>query len=750
VADDAAKLGSYLSVALPDVVLLRHDVSWGSPDSILSQIRSYCSSPVALIIRRSTPLAPGNAVGVADHVILEEQLSSASLRDGPLGHLSGKRVFRRTGDSEGGAGWTELPDASRGFLESPLPSQRTERLEPGEMDRELQRRFQTLMENVSDVVWVMGPHMRFLYISPSIRDLLGIEAEQALNEDPFTFVPEENRAWVRSVFASKLERGAGDLAVPAGPTTLEIELLDSHGRRIPVEVRMNALRDSQGQPGGLLGIARDITERKQAEKVREVQRRVAEAASSADDLPSLCSQVKAHLSRLTDTRSFFIAMLDPVTGSVSIPFSCSETLPSLSPSMLEPLFRVLLQTGRPILTTGSRITEFIGHGEVQRLPESLACVPLRMRGEITGCLATMNFENPGAFSREDIAMLEFVSAQVAMAVERLKAIEDLRKNEQQFRGFVESSTIGIGLFALDGRPLYRNSTLYEMLDITEESASQYNLLSDPMMPPGTIEAVLKGEPVSFEVRIDFDRTGRFAGRRKGVGWILKTISEIRSPLTPRGGFLVQIQDITSLRRTELLFRTLNEASGAVRGLQTEQEILSAVGWVLSQAGITLGILVPLEEGILGVRYASLTEDIGAKGSTGPGFRLEEVKIRTSAMPGLRDLLRGGSPIFLDDFEMVKKSLPPERASRLEMVAGAIGARSMLAVPLFVGDQVEGILSVHAKDLTADDSLAVIAFANSVGSALQSCRLRSGWGADPEEDTPRSSSPRRQRAKPARH
>jgi hypothetical protein len=85
-----------------------------------------------------------------------------------------------------------------------------------------------------------------------------------------------------------------------------------------------------------------------------------------------------------------------------------------------------------------------------------------------------------------------------------------------------------------------------------------------------------------------------------------------------------------------------------------------------------------------------------------------------------------------------------------MVAGAIGARSMLAVPLFVGDQVEGILSVHAKDLTADDSLAVIAFANSVGSALQSCRLRSGWGADPEEDTPRSSSPHRQRAKPARH
>lgn len=736
-------------MALPDAVLLRHEVSWGNPDSILAQIRSHCSSPVALIIRRSAPLAPGTAVGVADFVIVEEQLGPVSLRDGPLGHLPGKKVHRRAGPSESPAA-SDFSDTGRSTSGAASPFRWNDRTSSDTMEQNLQRRFQTLMESISDVVWVMGPHLRFLYVSPSVRDMLGADPEQVINEDPFIWVPEPNRAWVRSVFSSKLERGAGDLAAVGGPTTLEIEFENSEGRRVPVEIRMNALRDENGMPGGLLGVARDVTERKQAEKVREVQRRVAEAASSAEDLPSLCGQVRSHLSMLTDTRSFCIALRDPVTGDVSVPFSCSENWPYISPAMIEPLFDLLVESGRPIHATGARLGEIIGEHEGQRLPEAMACVPLRTRGEVMGCLAIMNFETSSALTREDIAMLEVVSSQVAMAVERLRAIEELRRSEQQFRGFVESSTIGVALFALDGRPLYRNSTLMEMLDLAVECGSQYNLISDPMMPPGTIDAVLRGETVSFEVRIDFDETGRIPGRRRGVGWILKTVSEIKSPLTPRGGFLVQVQDITSLRRTELLFRTLNEASSAIRGLQTEQEVMASIGWVLSQAGITLGILVPVEEEVLGIRYASLSDDARAKGLAVAGLRLEDVRIRASAMPGLRDLVKGGSPIFLDDFETVKASLPPEKISRLEVVTGAIGARSMLAVPLFVGERVEGILSVHAKGLTADDSLAVLAFANSVGSALLSCRLRSGRTSveDAGESSRRSSSLRRARAKPA--
>jgi two-component sensor histidine kinase len=47
--------------------------------------------------------------------------------------------------------------------------------------------------------------------------------------------------------------------------TLELENLCKDGSIIPVEVKVTLLRDAIGQPYGLLGITRDIAERKQAE-----------------------------------------------------------------------------------------------------------------------------------------------------------------------------------------------------------------------------------------------------------------------------------------------------------------------------------------------------------------------------------------------------------------------------------------------------------------------------------------------------
>lgn|GEM_PF-1685693 len=660
--------------------------------------------------------------------------------------MSGKRVYKRAG-AIGNQALGGPFEAAATVFGLPAREPWAERLDADAMEHSIQQRFQSLMENVSDVVWVMGPHLRFLYISPSVRDLLGVAPERIMDDDPFLWVPQESRDWVRSVFASKLERGAGDLAAPLGPTTLEMELENAEGVKVPVEVRMNALRDGTGRAAGLLGVARDVTERKQAEIVREAQRKVAEAASSSDNLLTLCRQVRANLSALTDTRNFCIAVRETAGGAVSMPFSCSEQSRGIPGRLLQEAFRLLDEGGRSLLLTGDRMRALCP-GE-EGLPACLVCVPFRMSGEAAGCIAVCSFDRADALGRRDVTMLEFVSDQVAMAVERLKAIEELRMSEQQFRGFVERSTIGLGLFDLDGRPIYRNSTLFQMLDLTEESAAQYNLFSDPLVPPGCFDAIRRGETVSFEVRIDFDRTEGARGGRKGIGWILKTLSEIRSPLTPRGGYLVQVQDISTLRRTEMLFRTLNEASSALRGLRTEQEVLAAVGWVLSQAGIAFGVLVPVEEGVLGVRYLGVPEGGPRDDQEVPGLDLSSVRMNISAMPGLRDLLRGGSPVFLDDFGAVGESLDPRRAKRFLAVARAMGARPALAVPLFAGDSVEGILSVHARDLTADDSLAVMAFANSVGSAILACRLRAGAASPDQPGSPRPSSPRRARAGRAR-
>lgn len=141
----------------------------------------------------------------------------------------------------------------------------TERKRMLEALGESERRYRLLAENVTDVIWTMDLTPRFTYFSPSIELLLGYSVEEAMALAIEQIVASKSSEVAMKVLAEELaieREGTGD---PSRSRLLELELNRKDGSTVWTEVKMTFLRDIGGKPMEILGVARDITDRKQVE-----------------------------------------------------------------------------------------------------------------------------------------------------------------------------------------------------------------------------------------------------------------------------------------------------------------------------------------------------------------------------------------------------------------------------------------------------------------------------------------------------
>jgi PAS domain S-box-containing protein len=95
-------------------------------------------------------------------------------------------------------------------------------------------------------------------------------------------------------------------------------------------------------------------------------------------------------------------------------------------------------------------------------------VPLYLGETAIGVMAVQDYGNPHAYGEDDQQLLTFVAAQVAIAVERKRAQDQLRKSEEKFKQLYERSPLGISRVAWDGRFLQVNESFARILGRTQE------------------------------------------------------------------------------------------------------------------------------------------------------------------------------------------------------------------------------------------------------------------------------------------
>jgi PAS domain S-box-containing protein len=167
----------------------------------------------------------------------------------------------------------------------------TERKQAEEALRRSEERYRMLADNMTDLIWVMGPDLKYTYTSPSTLRQRGLTMEE-LNALPLDQqIAPHSLEKVMQLYREILGRENPVIFDPPQPITLELEVYRKDGSSYWSETTFTLILDKQGKLVGILGSGRDVTERKRAEQaLRESEERFrtfieqsAEAVSLVDE-----------------------------------------------------------------------------------------------------------------------------------------------------------------------------------------------------------------------------------------------------------------------------------------------------------------------------------------------------------------------------------------------------------------------------------------------------------------------------------
>ncbi|MBC2769322.1 sensor domain-containing protein [Pusillimonas minor] len=183
-----------------------------------------------------------------------------------------------------------------------------------------------------------------------------------------------------------------------------------------------------------IGVARDITERKRAESLQAALYAISEAAHRADDLLTLFQHLHHIVGTLLPVDDFSVALVDPETGELGFPYPESKGSQMLAQlkEISGPLCSQIVRTGLPLLLNPTTMRPYLDELDVPPGVQSAAWlgVPLKSQHEVIGVIVLNSHPGGACYTHEDQALLQFVSTQIATAIERQKMQTRLKQMAQ--------------------------------------------------------------------------------------------------------------------------------------------------------------------------------------------------------------------------------------------------------------------------------------------------------------------------------
>jgi PAS domain S-box-containing protein len=344
----------------------------------------------------------------------------------------------------------------------------TERKQAETEMRRTSELLRAVADGTSDAVFVKDAQGRYLLFNEAAARFVGRRVEDVLGrDDTALFDPESARIIIesdRQVMAANAVRTVEEELTAAGVTRTYL------ATKAPYH-------DSQGNVIGLIGISRDITERKRHERRLAVFSRLGQQLNTAASPRAAAQVILAAADELFGWDAAVLNVYSPERDRIEAVLTMDtleagkvECPPAYTNAPPSPLARRVLEHGKLLLLRpdpqdmGPALRMF---GDTQRPSASLMYVPLREGARNTGLLSIQSYR-PQAYTSEDLEVLQSLADYCAGALNRLHTEALHRQSESQFRQLAELNILGILFWGADGQITEANDAFLQMVGYTRE------------------------------------------------------------------------------------------------------------------------------------------------------------------------------------------------------------------------------------------------------------------------------------------
>lgn len=415
---------------------------------------------------------------------------------------------------------------------------------------ELTRREKAVIDGTTDGVVIKDLEHRFLMINPAGAALLGRKPSEIIGQTVDDLLDPES--------ARKIKERDDEVLSNGKTITFELTARPAFGPPHTILTTRAPYRDRDGRIVGLIGINRDITARKRSEAERQINAEMVQGVIATDSLDELFALVHESISKAVPAQNCYVALYDPATDLLSIPFCVDQFDAVAEPRKLgRGLTAYVMRKDEPMLLTPDRIKRLIAAGEIDQigtLPAAWVGVPLRTSNRTVGVLVVQDYDDTNAYSEQDLALLSSVGDQLGLAIEQKRAAQALAASEKTYRALVDEGEGLICTHDLGGKLLSVNPAAARSLGYSIEELVGRKLVE--LVPPAIqpmfpyyLKQIAREQQVTGLLHL-VDKSGALRI------WLYRNtrIDEEGAPSYVLG----YAQDVTEMKQAEDKLRTLTE------------------------------------------------------------------------------------------------------------------------------------------------------------------------------------------------
>jgi PAS domain S-box-containing protein len=326
------------------------------------------------------------------------------------------------------------------------------------------RRFQTLFEAANDGIYVRDLDGRIKFVNSKFLEIHGVRLDEVIGRrsTELLSLPRPERKRISWMIRQAALRGEP-------PPPLEAPFRRPDGSPGWLHVNIAFIKEGH-QIKEVLGISRDITERKRNELLITSQNRVLELLASGAPLSAILETICRSVEELAPGVLCSILLLEGDRlrhgAAPSLPHDYNQKVDGLKIGPTVGSCGTAAYLKKPVIVsdtfTDPLWADFRDLAQQYGLRACWSTPILSQQGEVLGTFA-MYYREVRSPSAYELQLIERVTHMASLAIERAQTQAQLRASEQRYRSLFESVPIGLYRSTPEGRIVDANDALVQML-----------------------------------------------------------------------------------------------------------------------------------------------------------------------------------------------------------------------------------------------------------------------------------------------